>query len=115
MTVFLNVLEELRKALDNEKLCLNKRSELRTVNQSPSMPASECFNRAEIIEVIDCSNIVIESIKHDRRMVGGGFYQTYECSEKTFTPEQCKELHEFLDGYEQACSLLDRLKKINGG
>lgn len=104
MTVFSKMLEELRKALDNERLCLNKRSEM--LSRMPNT-----IN--DFIEVLLDGQVIIESIKIEKRMVGDGKYYLYECSDKTFTPDQCKELYEFLDGYEQTCSFLDRLKKIN--
>lgn len=113
MSVFEKVLEELRKALDNERLCLNKRSEMlsRMPSSYRSVSGSNTIN--DFIEVLLDGKVIIESIKIEKRMVGDDKYYLYECSDKTFTPEQCKELYEFLDNYTQTCSFLDRLKNIN--
>lgn len=107
MSVFVKVKSELKKALDNEKVALVKYSDWRVLPNMSRITLST-------IQVCLGDTILVECSRTSRPMVGSGHYHSYDCSDKTFSGDERKDLFEFLEGYDQTCSLLGKLEKING-
>lgn len=107
MSVFVKVKAELKKALDDEKVALVKYSECRALPEST-------YVMTDTLQVCLGGDIFVECSRISNPMVGSGHYHTYNCSDKTFSGDECKELFEFLESYNQTCSLLGKLEKING-
>lgn len=107
MSVFVKVKAELKKALDNEKVALVKSSERRVLSESAHV-------MTDTLQVCLDGDIFVECSRISNPMLGGVCYHTYNCSDKTFSADECEDLFKFLEGYDQTCSLLGKLEKING-